>query len=100
MNISSQSSQGKVTIGIEGRIDTTNYNDFENSVNKILEENPAEVILDCNSLSYISSSGLRIFLTIHKRMMGTGGKLTLKSMQPAIKEIFDISGFSSIFNIE
>lgn len=100
MNISSQSSQGRVTIGIEGRIDTTNYNDFENSVNKILEEATNEVTLDCSSLSYISSSGLRIFLTIHKRMMGTGGKLILKSMQPAIKEIFDISGFTSIFNIE
>ena len=100
MNISSQSSQGRVTIGIEGRIDTTNYNEFETSVNKALEEKPAEVIMDCSMLSYISSSGLRIFLTIHKRMMGTGGKLTLKSMQPAIKEIFDISGFSSIFNIE
>jgi anti-anti-sigma factor len=99
MNIASQVTPERIIISVEGRIDTTNYGEFESGVNKILENFTPEVVMDCSALSYISSSGLRIFLTIHKRMMGAGGKLILKSLQPSIREIFDISGFSSIFTI-
>ncbi|MDD3273599.1 MAG: STAS domain-containing protein [Bacteroidales bacterium] len=99
MNIASQVTSERIIINVEGRIDTTNYGEFESAVNKILENSTPEVVMDCTALSYISSSGLRIFLTIHKKMMGAGGKLILKSLQPSIREIFDISGFSSIFTI-
>ncbi len=99
MNITSQVTPERIIISIEGRIDTTNYGEFENDINKILETKTPEVVLDCNSLNYISSSGLRVFLSLHKKMMASGGRLLLKSLQPSIKEIFDISGFSSIFNI-
>lgn len=99
MNIASQVTPERIIISVEGRIDTTNYGEFESGVNKILENFTPEVVMDCSALSYISSSGLRIFLTIHKKMMGAGGKLILKSLQPSIREIFDISGFSSIFTI-
>ena len=99
MNIASQVTPERIIINVEGRIDTTNYGVFESAVNKILEDSTPEVVMDCSALSYISSSGLRIFLTIHKKMMGVGGKLILKSLQPSIREIFDISGFSSIFTI-
>ncbi|MDD4058874.1 MAG: STAS domain-containing protein [Bacteroidales bacterium] len=99
MNIASQVTSERIIINVEGRIDTTNYGEFESAVNKILENSTPEVVMDCTALSYISSSGLRIFLTIHKKMIGAGGKLILKSLQPSIREIFDISGFSSIFTI-
>lgn len=88
-----------IKITVEGRIDTNNYNQFENEINKILEEDVKAIYLDCNKLNYISSSGLRVFLTVQKRMMSTNGKFLLYAMQPSIKEIFDISGFSSIFSI-
>jgi len=99
MNIASQVTSERIIINVEGRIDTTNYGEFESAVNKILENSTPEVVMDCTALSYISSSGLRIFLSIHKKMIGAGGKLILKSLQPSIREIFDISGFSSIFTI-
>lgn len=86
-------------IAVDGRIDTTNYNEFENAVNHLFEAPVKAIYLDCSKLSYISSSGLRVFLTIQKKMMGTNGKFLLFAMQPGIKEIFDISGFSSIFSI-
>jgi len=88
-----------IQISVEGRIDTTNYNEFEKAVYKVLKENTQQIYLDCSGLSYISSSGLRVFLTVQKKMTATGGKFKLFTMQPAIKEIFDISGFSSIFSI-
>lgn len=99
MNITSKPIAQGTVVAIDGRIDTTNYNEFENAINTLFEENVKAIYLDCSALSYISSSGLRVFLTVQKKMMSTGGKFLLYAMQPTIKEIFDISGFSSIFSI-
>ena len=92
MNILSDRNGSEINIIIEGRIDTTNFN--------LLKDKTSKITLDCSKLNYISSSGLRIFLIMQKKMMSTKGVLILKNMQPSIKEVFDISGFSTIFNIE
>ena len=99
MNITTQNTNDGVLVQVEGRIDTTNYNEFEMAMNEVFKDEVKQIYLDCSGLNYISSSGLRIFLTIQKKMMAVGGKFKLFAMQPAIKEIFDISGFSSIFSI-
>jgi anti-anti-sigma factor len=99
MNITTTKINQGTKVTIDGRIDTTNYNEFENAVNQLFEEGVKAIYLDCSALSYISSSGLRVFLTVQKKMMTTGGKFLLYAMQPTIREIFDISGFSSIFSI-
>lgn len=99
MNITTQTTDAGVLVSVEGRIDTTNYNEFEAAMNEVFSQEVTQICLDCSGLNYISSSGLRIFLTVQKKMMAVGGKFKLFAMQPAIKEIFDISGFSSIFSI-
>jgi anti-anti-sigma factor len=92
--------KGDFTIAeINGRIDTTNYNEFETQIMDIIGKGEKNIILNCEGLNYISSSGLRVFLITQKKLMGLKGKLHLCNMQPAIKEIFDMSGFSSIFKI-
>lgn len=99
MEITTSTIDQGVKIAVDGRIDTNNYNKFENAANKVLEEGAKTIYLDCSKLNYISSSGLRVFLSVQKKMMSTNGKFLLYAMQPSIKEIFDISGFSSIFSI-
>ena len=80
-----------------------------NSVNlKEMEENIASlevnlgdvVIVDCEGMDYISSSGLRVFLVTYKMIAQKGGKLSIRNLQPLVKNVFDMSGFSQIFNIE
>lgn len=99
MDIQVNKSDKLFQLSIDGRLDTITAVDFEAAVVELLEEKPAEVIINCSKLEYISSSGLRIFLLAQKKMLSGGGKLKLCCLQPAIKEIFDISGFSSIFSI-
>lgn len=84
---------------VSGRVDTTNYNEFEKQVSEKTYETNENVIINCSELNFISSSGLRVFLMTQKKLTATGRKLKLCNMQPAIKEIFDISGFSQIFEI-
>lgn len=86
-------------ISVEGRVDTITAGDFESQVLPYTQDSNAALIIDCGNLGYISSSGLRIFLILQKRVSANGGRLMLCSMQPGIREIFDISGFSNIFPI-
>jgi anti-anti-sigma factor len=99
MTIKTDIQQEEATIQIIGRIDTTNFNEFENAINDLFQKQVKHLFLDCSDLDYISSSGLRVFLTSKKTVASIGGSFNLYAMQPGIREIFDISGFSTIFSI-
>lgn len=99
MNLSKKNINGFCVLYINGRIDTTNFNLFEKEIYEVLDSGEVNIIFNCSGLSYISSSGLRVFLITQKKLMGANEKLYLCEMQPTIKEIFDISGFSTIFKI-
>jgi anti-sigma B factor antagonist len=84
---------------IKGRVDTLHSTELETEVNKLFDNGDNYVILNCKDMNYISSSGLRVFLVAQKRAIASQGKLFLSNMQPAIQEIFRISGFSNLFKI-
>ena len=58
-----------------------------------------DIEVDCTNMEYTSSQGLRMFLMLQKSVGSKGGKLVLKNMKAQVKEVFDITGFSSIINI-
>ena len=99
MNITFETKSDFTVVYVIGRIDVTNSNDFETELIRLFEEDRFNLLFNCAGLNYISSSGLRVFLLAQKRVMAAQGHLTICSMQPMIKEIFDISGLSTIFNI-
>ena len=57
------------------------------------------MVLNLDKLEYISSSGLRVFLAQLKKARKQQGDLKLACMKPYIKEVFDIAGFTQLFNI-
>jgi len=99
MNLQVASSADFKIVSVEGRLDTTNANEFEKAIMEVIDGGSSKIILNCAGLNYISSSGLRVFLIVQKKMMAIKGQFRLCNMQPGIQEIFDISGFSSIFSI-
>jgi len=99
MNFTKEKINDFCVLKIEGRIDTTNFNSFEAEINLLFNSGEKNIIFNCSGLNYISSSGLRVFLITQKKSISLNGKLHLCCLQPAIKEIFDISGFSTIFKI-
>jgi len=99
MNVQVESSKEFTIVSVEGRIDSTNASEFEKPMMEVIEGGCTKIILDCSGLNYISSSGLRIFLIVLKKMIAVKGQFSLCNLQPGIKEIFDISGFSSIFSV-
>ena len=88
---------GKLIIGLSGRIDTSNAQEVEQSIRTILEKQPAEtVILDCEKLEYISSSGLRVLLRLHKEI----SDLRMINVSSEVYEIFEMTGFTEMMKIE
>ena len=58
-----------------------------------------EIILDCTNLEYISSSGLRLFLTVRKEASVKGGKVIIQNINEEIRKVFMMTGFFNLFDI-
>lgn len=100
MKITVKTGDKAVTISLSGQLDTLSSVDFEKEVTQIIQSPSLWVVLDCGELTYISSAGLRLLLTLQKGMKGKGGTLCLKKVMPEIMDIFRITGFTSILTIE
>ena len=95
----SQSQAGSITIlAPAGRIDSFTAHTFESTVMAVVAGG-GPLVIDFAGLAYISSAGLRVLLLAMKQMRGAGGRLVLCGLQPSVREVFDISGFSGIFEI-
>ena len=99
MNITIEQIDEKQIVSLEGRIDTTNAEQFQQDIAPLMEGETPNIEIDCSGLDYTSSQGLRIFLMLQKSVNARKGKMVLKDMKPQVKEVFDITGFSNIINI-
>lgn len=86
-------------VELKGRLDTTNYMALENNLNEMIQGGAHTLLIDCMNLDYVSSSGLRVFLVALKKLNQMNGKFVLCNLQDNIQEIFEISGFISIFQV-
>jgi len=89
---------GILTVLLDGRLDTGTTPQAQAEIEAKIED-ANSVIIDMKNLNYISSAGLRLLLSLHKKMMAKGG-MTIKNINDTNKEIFDFTGFSEILNIE
>ena len=83
-----------------GRLDTAAAVQTAEDVKPLLEASNKEIILDCTELEYISSSGLRIFLTIRKEAASHGSKVIVRNINADIRQVFVMTGFISLFEIQ
>lgn len=92
--------ENEVTALLRGRLDTPASQDIANDVETLVQEAGGTIILDCTELAYISSSGLRIFLTLRKAAAEKGGKIIVRNITPAIRSVFMMTGFLNLFEIQ
>jgi anti-sigma B factor antagonist len=99
MEINEITNDETTIIGIDGRLDTTNYGMLESKLMSLIDGGQVKIIMDCSKMDYISSSGLRVFLLGLKKIKLMKGRFILSDLQETIREIFEIAGFTSIFEI-
>ncbi len=96
MEIKTKSEGSRLTIAVSGRVDTVTAPELEAAL-KFGEATC--VVLDLENVPYMSSAGLRLLLSAHKTMIGKGGEFQIANVQPTVREVLDITGFSDILNL-
>ena len=90
----------EVLVHLTGRLDTPGAQEIAPQINELLEETGKTVILDCTDMTYISSSGLRIFLTLRKAAADKGGMIIVRNICNDIRNVFMMTGFLNLFEIQ
>lgn len=88
-----------LTVTITGRLDTSNAQLCATELLPQLE-GVKTVVFDCKDLIYISSAGLRVLIQVKKQMNHLHGDVIVRHLSPEIQEIFKMTGFDSILNVE
>jgi anti-anti-sigma factor len=99
MDISEDRTADVVILGLSGKLDATTAKTFEDKILADIEAGDRRLVIDLSQLEYVSSSGLRVFLLAAKRLRSKDGKIALFSLQDHVRQVFDLSGFSSILAI-
>ena len=98
MNIIKNKDGSRLTLALEGRLDTTTAPQLEAELKASLD-GVAELELDFEKLEYLSSAGLRVLLAAQK-VMNRQGKMTLHHVNETIREVFEVTGFIDILTID
>lgn len=91
---------GEVTVRMEGRLDTPGAHEIAPEMDELAKDTDKTVVLDCTDMTYISSSGLRIFLTLRKAAVDKGGKIIVRNICNDIRNVFMMTGFLNLFEIQ
>ena len=84
---------------VSGRLDTPSAAKAQQEITPLLENADKLITLDCTNLEYISSSGLRLLLTIRKEAVRKGGNVVVEHISDDIKKVFMMTGFINLFEI-
>ena len=98
MTITKDAQGNAPNVAVAGRLDTTTAPELEDVLKSSLD-GVEDLRLDFKELEYISSAGLRVLLSTQK-IMNKQGKMTVCSVNSVVMEIFEVTGFSEILNIE
>lgn len=98
MEIKINNENETTSLEISGSIDSSTSNQLETSINEIIDD-AKNLILDFEQVDYISSAGLRVVLATMKKLKEKEGALKIVNASPVVKEVFEMTGFSSFIDI-
>ncbi|MCR4608187.1 MAG: STAS domain-containing protein [Eubacterium sp.] len=98
MNVTMNRNGNELIVELEGRLDTVAAPELEGQIEPALE-GVEKLIIDLESLEYISSAGLRVMLTT-MQTMEEQGEMIVRNVGPDVMEVFKLTGFAGILNIE
>ena len=100
MKTTFKNDNGKYVMHFEGRLDTSASFQAERDMQVLHECTGHDIILECSQLEYISSSGLRLFLSVLKNAKAKGSNVCIAGLKENLKNVFDEIGFSCLFDFK
>ena len=99
MEIQEKSVGDVKVISLDGRLDAYSSNELERSINALIDGGCVRIVVNFDGIEYVSSSGLRVMLAALKRLKEVQGGIRLACLKPYVKEVFEIAGFTQLFEI-
>ena len=100
MKTSIEELDGKLVATLEGELDTAAAIEVEKELQPLFNSEGRDVVIECEKLEYIASSGLRILLGILKGAKAAGSKVILRNLNEDIRNVFKLTGLISLFEVE
>jgi anti-sigma B factor antagonist len=98
--ISVRDDDSTVTVTVEGEVDVATAPALRDELYRLIDRGTKAIVVDLGGMEFIDSTGLGVFVGALKRSREGGGELELRSLRPAARKIFDITGLSTAFKIE
>ena len=95
MKIDIKKENGILSVALEGRLDTVTAPELEGAI-VANSDGVSSLTIDCSDLAYVSSAGLRVLLSAHKKMKG---KMKLVNVCEVVMEVLEMTGFADIWEI-
>ena len=99
LDIEDREENGIIVVDFFGKMNTGTSPEAEKYVNALIEDGANNILMNLEELDFISSTGLRVILATGKKVGGTGGKLVICSPNHTVKDVLDMSGFSTMFGV-
>jgi anti-sigma B factor antagonist len=99
MKIISRDENDVKIVSFDGELDTNTSPEAETFLNDLITSGTMKIMLNLEKLDFVSSAGLRVFLATAQKIKGAGGGFRVCSLNPDVKEVFDISGFSTLLMV-
>lgn len=99
MEIEYSKESSATVVKVKGRMDAITSPSFEKKMNELIDGGETRFVVEMAGLDYISSAGLRGILAAAKLLKGKGGEIRFANVGGTVKEVFDISGFGTIFRM-
>jgi len=86
-------------VEFEGKLDTQTSPDAQDQLTELIGNGERKILVNLEKLDYISSAGLRVLLAAAKQLKPDGGEVRICNLNDVVQEVFDISGFVTIFKV-
>jgi len=85
---------------VSGEVDIYDAPEMKERLHKCIDQTPADLVLDCASLTYIDSTGMGVLISVLKHLKDVGKEMKIVHLSPYIYKIFTITGLQNIFTVE
>ena len=99
MEISTRKDGKSIVVSVSGKLDAVTSSVYEKKLTELISGGEKSIVVDFSALEYISSAGLRSILATSKALKAGGGRIALANIKAGVKDVFDISGFGTIFRM-
>ena len=97
MKTTIQELDNQFVVSLEGELDTAAALETQQTLQPLYKSNGKDVLIECEKLEYISSSGLRLFLALLKVAKSKGSKVSISGMNDNLRQVFAMTGFTHLF---